>query len=227
MRSTVPGVPAIERLEGPMIRGAIARLRRHPRIELLGNLDAPRLAILSFLVRGAGGRHLHPRLVVRLLNDLFGIQSRGGCACAGPYAHRLLGIGPARADAYRDAVLAGFEAVKPGWTRIDFSYFIEPAEFAFLLDAIEFIAEHGERFVPEYECDWRSGAWRHARDGAPPDLLALARSGAARRRDAPVMTYRDCIARAHVLLAGLPANASPAARSRPRHLAPELVSFSH
>ena len=218
------GVETIERLESPMIRSAIARLRRHPRIELLGNLDAPRLAILSFLVRTAAGKYLHPRLVVRLLNDLFGIQSRGGCACAGPYAHRLLDISQTRADAFRDAVLGGFEAVKPGWTRLNFSYFIKPAEFEFLLDAIEFIADHGERFISEYECNWHSGAWRHRHDEAQPDLLTLAVRPAPLRVSRP-MTYRDCIERAHALLAGLPA--APAARSLPPELPAALVSFGY
>ena len=218
------GGPTIERLENAMIRSAITRLRRHPRVELLGNLDAPRLAILSFLVRTTDGKYLHPRLVVRLLNDLFGIQSRGGCACAGPYAHRLLDISPARADAFRDAVLDGFEAVKPGWTRLNFSYFIEPEEFEFLLDAIEFIADHGERFIAEYECDWHSGAWRHRDDQVQPDLLTLATQRTPLRLSRP-MSYRDCVERAHALLAGLPA--APAARSLPPALPVALVSFGY
>jgi selenocysteine lyase/cysteine desulfurase len=218
------GTATIERLESAMIRSAITRLRRHPRVELLGNLDAPRLAILSFLVRTADGKYLHPRLVVRLLNDLFGIQSRGGCACAGPYAHRLLNITPTRAEKFRDAVLDGFEAVKPGWTRLNFSYFIEPEEFEFLLDAIEFIASHGEHFIPEYECDWHSGAWHHRRDEAQPDLLTLAMQPAPLRLSRP-MSYHDCIARAHALVARV--SATRAARSIPETLPADLVSFSY
>jgi selenocysteine lyase/cysteine desulfurase len=218
------GMQTIERLESAMIRSAITRLRRHPRIELLGNLDAPRLAILSFLARTADGKYLHPRLVVRLLNDLFGIQSRGGCACAGPYAHRLLNISPARAENFRDAILNGFEAVKPGWTRLNFSYFIEPAEFEFLMHAIEFIANHGARFISEYECDWHSGAWHHRHDEAQPDLLTLAMRPAPLRL-ARNMSFRDCIERAHVLLASLAA--SPNARGRPPALPAALVSFGY
>ena len=220
------GVATIERIEGEMIRSAITRLRRHPHIELLGNLDAPRLAILSFLVRTSDGRYLHPRLVVRLLNDLFGIQARGGCACAGPYAHRLLGITAARADAFRDAVLAGFEAVKPGWTRLNFSYFIEPAEFEFLQHAIEFIAEHGARFIPLYRCDWQTGAWHHPLDQAQPGLLELA-TRPAPARPPPPGSYRDCLLRASALVAGLPVVAAPGAGGRPQGLAAALVSFGH
>jgi selenocysteine lyase/cysteine desulfurase len=218
------GTQTIERLESAMIRSAIARLRRHPRLELLGNLNAPRLAILSFLIRTADGKYLHPRLVVRLLNDLFGIQSRGGCACAGPYAHRLFDINAACAEEFRDAVLAGFESVKPGWTRLNFSYFIKSDEFEFLLDAIEFIADHGERFIAKYKCDWHSGAWRHRHDEVPPSLLTLATQQTPLRLSRP-MSYRDCIVRAHALLADLPA--APAARSLPPALPAALVSFGY
>ena len=218
------GLQTIERLESAMIRSAITRLRRHPRIELLGNLDAPRLAILSFLIRTGDGKYLHPRLVVRLLNDLFGIQARGGCACAGPYAHRLLDISLERAEEFRDAVLDGFEVVKPGWTRLNFSYFIEPEEFEFLLDAIEFIVDHGERFIAEYTCDWHSGAWRHRHDEVQPDLLTLAMRPVPLRLTR-AMSYRDCVARARALLAGLPV-ISPA-RSAPHSLPAALVSFGY
>jgi selenocysteine lyase/cysteine desulfurase len=218
------GTQTIERLESAMIRSAIARLRRHPRIELLGNLDVPRLAILSFLVRTADGNYLHPRLVVRLLNDLFGIQSRGGCACAGPYAHRLLEINAARAEELRDAVLDGFESVKPGWTRLNFSYFIEPEEFEFLLDAIEFIADHGERFIAEYECDWHSGGWHHRRDEAQPDLLTMVTRPAPLRVSRP-MLFHDCIARARVLLENLTTRSN--ARRVPQQLPAALVSFQY
>ena len=218
------GTHTIERLESAMIRSAITRLQRHPRIELLGNLGAPRLAILSFLVRTSDGKYLHPRLVVRLLNDLFGIQSRGGCACAGPYAHRLLDISPARAEEFRDVVLDGFEAVKPGWTRLNFSYFIEPDEFEFLLDAIEFIADHGERFIAEYGCDWHSGAWRHRHDKAQPDLLTMVTRAAPLRLARP-MSYHDCFERADKLVACL--TTAPSARSLPQALPATLVSFGY
>jgi len=73
------------------IRRAVESWGANPNIELLGNLQAERLSIVSFTVRH-GPRYLHHNFVVALLNDLFGIQSRGGCSCAGPYGHRLLGI---------------------------------------------------------------------------------------------------------------------------------------
>jgi len=160
------GVRRIEKRERQLIVTAIERFRDHPNVHLLGNLDAPRLAVVSFEVR-SGPWILHPRFVTRLLNDLFGIQGRAGCSCAGPYGHELLGIDAERSRAYLDAIEAGFEAVRPGWSRISFHYAIDDATFAFLLDALAFVAEHGARFVPLYRLDWSSGAWTHQADAEP------------------------------------------------------------
>jgi selenocysteine lyase/cysteine desulfurase len=84
------GTDLIQDRERRLLHRALARWRANPNLELLGNLEAPRLPIVSFRVRH-GDRYLHHELVVALLNDLFGIQARGGCSCAGPYGHRLLG----------------------------------------------------------------------------------------------------------------------------------------
>ncbi|MGH8939611.1 MAG: aminotransferase class V-fold PLP-dependent enzyme, partial [Actinomycetes bacterium] len=86
------GVETIRAREELLLRRAVEAWREHPAIEILGNLDAERLSLVSFVVRREGGQYLHHNFVVALLNDLFGIQSRGGCSCAGPYGHRLLGI---------------------------------------------------------------------------------------------------------------------------------------
>ena len=160
------GVQRIEKRERQLIARAIERFRDHPGLRVLGNLDAPRLAVLSFEVR-VGERTLHPRLVTRLLNDLFGIQGRAGCSCAGPYGHELLGIDAERSRELHEAIEAGFEGVRPGWSRISFHYAISDETFAFLLDALAFVAEHGARFVPLYRFDWRTGAWTHEADAEP------------------------------------------------------------
>lgn len=72
----------------------LSHLRKIPEIILLGNSSQSikRLAVFSFLVRHPRGTFLHHNFVCAVLNDVFGIQSRGGCACAGPYAQDLLGI---------------------------------------------------------------------------------------------------------------------------------------
>lgn len=88
------GVSTIQAHEEAMLQRAVAAWREEPSIEILGNTDARRLSIVSFVVRAPeelGGGYLHHNFVVAVLNDLFGIQTRGGCSCAGPYGHRLLG----------------------------------------------------------------------------------------------------------------------------------------
>ena len=67
-------------------------------------------------VSGVGGeRYLHHNFVVALLNDLLGVQARGGCSCAGPYGHRLLGIDLTTSHEFEREINRGCEGVKPGW----------------------------------------------------------------------------------------------------------------
>ncbi len=166
------GVEEIRRREASFARRAIDRWKEHPRLEILGSHDAPRLSIISFRVRSADDRYLHHNLVVALLNDLFGIQARGGCSCAGPYAHRLLGIDPGLSQAYERQIARGLDSIKPGWARVNFNYFISETVFAFILDAVDFLADRGERFLADYDLDPVTGLWRH-RDlpHAPPRSL--------------------------------------------------------
>jgi hypothetical protein len=99
--------------------------------------------------------------VTVLLNDLFGIQSRAGCSCAGPYGHRLLGIDQPTSELYRDWVRKGFQGIKPGWCRVGFHYAMDDLDAGFVMDAVEFVAEHGHRFLRLYAFDPETGAWSH------------------------------------------------------------------
>ncbi len=155
------GTDAIHRRERDLTRQAIERWERHPAIEVLGPRDAPRLAIISFTVRYDDRRYLHHDLVVALLNDVFGIQARGGCSCAGPYGARLLNIHGPALEAHVRKVEEGCRGLKPGWTRIGFNYFISDAEAEFILAAVEWVATHGWKLLPFYEFDALTGDWRH------------------------------------------------------------------
>ncbi len=121
---------------------------------------ARRLSIVSFLIRH-GDHYLHHNFVVALLNDLFGIQARGGCSCAGPYGHRLLGIDAEHSSRFRNAINSGCEGIKPGWVRVNFNYFIPEEVFRFLVEAVEFIAEDGWKLLPIYEFEAETGLWFH------------------------------------------------------------------
>lgn len=216
------GTQVIQEREERFIRRAIARLRQNPRIEILGNLEAPRLAVLSFMVK-PGERYLHPRFVVRLLSDLFGIQARGGCACAGPYGHRLLDIDDERSQRYLQGVQAGYEGIKPGWTRINFNYFISEEEFEFLLDAVEFVAEYGDRFLPFYAFDWHSGAWRHNKAPEHPSLFDLP----APTTEPEPAKYKEYLLEARTIASTLPQHDNQAVPGDiPAEVAPDLVFFT-
>ena len=92
------GTDEIRRREHDLARRALASWGANPRIEILGSTELERLATVSFGVRHRG-RLLHANFVAALLSDLFGIQARSGCFCAGPYIHRLYGIDDRWSDA--------------------------------------------------------------------------------------------------------------------------------
>jgi selenocysteine lyase/cysteine desulfurase len=163
------GAGTIQELERSFIRRAVASWGANPNIELLGNLEAERLSIVSFVVRD-GSSYLHHNFVVALLNDLFGIQSRGGCSCAGPYGHRLLGIDIERSHQFEREIARGCEGIKPGWVRVNFNYFISEAVFGYLLDAVHLVADQGRKLLGDYRFDPASGLWRHRQGPVEPPL---------------------------------------------------------
>ena len=149
----------IAELEHRFIQRAFARLQGCSNIEILGPRDVPRLAILSMRFK-QGGFDLHYGFVVALLNDLFGIQARGGCSCAGPYGHHLLQLSAEQSNALAHAVTNGVGILRPGWVRLGFNYFITDAEFDYIISAIELVACHGWRLLPFYRYDSGSGTWQ-------------------------------------------------------------------
>jgi selenocysteine lyase/cysteine desulfurase len=171
------GVDEIRRREERFVTRAIEAWDATPGIEILGSHDAERLSIVSFVIRHAadGKKHyLHHNYVVALLNDLFGIQARGGCSCAGPYGHRLLGIAPETSRAIELAVTgSACEGIKPGWVRVNFNYFIDDETFEYILDAVKLVAAEGAALLPSYTFDLESGLWRHrdAEQLTPPMSL--------------------------------------------------------
>ncbi len=163
------GVETIRACEEDFIRRAIASWSANPHIVILGNRDAWRLSIVSFVVRHADD-YLHHNFVVALLNDLFGIQARGGCSCAGPYGHRLLGIDLDTSKEFEREIVRGCEGVKPGWVRVNFNYFLSELQFQFLLDAIHLIAREGWKLLPHYRFDPDTGLWHHRRGRPAPEM---------------------------------------------------------
>ncbi|MES9881094.1 MAG: aminotransferase class V-fold PLP-dependent enzyme, partial [Sedimenticola sp.] len=177
------GIDLIEVRELAMTRQAMQRWERHPQIEILGNPDPQRrIGIISFNIRGRSGRYLHPRFVTTLLNDLFGLQTRAGCSCAGPYGHQLLGIDEEQASEFRAVIAEGHCGIKPGWCRLGFHYTFDNLEVAYILDAVDFVAHHGHLFLEQYRFEHNSGAWQHKQWQGDESVLSLA--DALQSRDA-------------------------------------------
>jgi hypothetical protein len=145
-----------------------------------------------------------------LLNDLFGIQSRAGCSCAGPYGHHLLGIDDGTTRDIRSRVLAGDVGARPGWCRVSLHWVMSEAEISYLIDAVCFLAENAEFFAGFYDREAGTGAWQWAGDPVdadpvwPGSLLETpagampVRSDAAEidpddRFDAPFRTAREMV----------------------------------
>ena len=165
------GHDTIRAREESFIRRAIASWQKSPNIEILGNHDAWRLSIVSFVVRH-GERYLHHAFVAALLNDLFGIQARCGCSCAGPYGHRLLGIDLETSKHFEREIVRGCEGIKPGWVRVNFNYFLSEPTFEFLLEAVHMVANEGWKLLPHYRFDPESGLFQHQK-GRPDPAMRL------------------------------------------------------
>ncbi|MCC2033738.1 aminotransferase class V-fold PLP-dependent enzyme [Microbacterium allomyrinae] len=228
------GVDTIRELEHGFLARAREAWQRHPSIQILGNPGADRLSIVSFVITRPGGRYLHHNVVVAILNDLFGIQARGGCSCAGPYGHRLLGIDLDRSHEFEREIEGGCEGIKPGWVRVSFNYFLSDAVFDYIVDAVSLVADHGYKLVPRYRFSPDTGLWRHASGLVEPPLrlAQLGYDGEGRltfpRHDdrAPESALAGYLDEARDLLESLP---DPYADGQPAHVADDRLSadFEH
>ena len=165
------GTDLIHAREQQLWGHTLASWSRNPNIDILGNPRARRLSVVSFRIR-VGSMFLHHNYVVALLNDVFGIQSRGGCSCAGPYGHRLLAIDQERSYAFQHEIGLGCDGIKPGWVRLNFNYFISDTVRDFLIEAVHLVARYGHRLLTDYRFDPATGLWQH-RAGPPRPPLRL------------------------------------------------------
>lgn len=155
------GPAVIKRIEKENLALFLKRMGEIPNLQFVGRYDAPELTpIVSFNISHRD-RLLHPKFVTKLLNDLFGIQSRAGCSCAGPYGYILLGISEETSQRLRKAIARGYQGIKPGWVRINVHYTFGRADIDFLARAIAFVAHHGHLFLSRYDFDWPTGEWRY------------------------------------------------------------------
>ena len=156
------GVDVINAREHELTNRAMKSWAANENIEVLGNPDpSSRVGIISFNIRDSNGKYLHHKFITVLLNDLFGIQSRAGCSCAGPYGHRLLDIDEDMSERYRFAVQKGHCGLKPGWCRVGLHWVMDDAEANYIIDAVQFLAREGNLFLNLYDFDLGTGTWKH------------------------------------------------------------------
>jgi len=160
------GPQTIMQREQTYTRMALSAWAKHPSIQVKGNTACERVSIFSFLIEHTpSGYSLHHNFVSVLLNDLFGIQSRSGCACAGPYTQMILRSGRNEVSAFENCILQGDEGLKPGLTRLNIPFFVCERVAKFIIDAVIFVAQHGWTLLPFYSCDARTGTFVHRHRG--------------------------------------------------------------
>lgn len=151
------GAGVIAETEERYNRMALDRWGANPHLILLG-IDRPqRLPIFSFLVRDGAGGIVDEQVFTRMLSDLYGIQARGGCACAGPYGHRLLGIGRDASDRLRADLRAGREVRKPGWVRLNFSYMMDAATVRYIIASVDDLSRNFDDAARRYRAQTGTG----------------------------------------------------------------------
>jgi selenocysteine lyase/cysteine desulfurase len=201
------GVAEIRRREHDFARRALASWGGNPNIEILGNTSVERLPIVSFGLRHPP-RLLHQNFVVAVLSDLFGIQARSGCFCAGPYIHRLYSIDDRWSERMSTEAEKGHLGALLGFIRLSFNYFISEAAFTYIVDAVNLLAREGWRLLPLYRFDPASGLWHH-RAGMPrfqTSLRAALDDAPAPLTTAPESVLADQLDAARRIVAGVQAS---------------------
>ena len=139
------GVENMMAREEELLAILFSSLENHPKIKILAGDHKDRLGVLSFVIK-----ELHHDLAVKMLNDRYGIQSRGGCSCAGTYGHYLFDIDQPTSDTIIGKIYQGEFSLKPGWVRISIHPTTTNDEANFVCNAIKEIAENGQNWAKEY-----------------------------------------------------------------------------
>lgn len=171
------GVANIEARERELRELFLAELRKEPGIQLLEPEQCERLCIFSFY-----SLEKHHNLIVRLLNDRFGVQVRGGCSCAGTYGHILLNVSEETSQQITCQIDAGDLSNKPGWVRVSLHPTMTDEEVVYVARAIHEVMRHYDAWKNDYAFDPASGEF-HPRTGTPPQpgletFVALPHAGA-------------------------------------------------
>jgi selenocysteine lyase/cysteine desulfurase len=139
-----------------------------PNLNLLAEQHRQRLGVVSFYIK-----NLHYNLGVRILNDRFGIQVRGGCSCAGTYGHYLLNVDQQFSHSITDKISRGDLTDKPGWIRMSIHPVMSNEEVQYIADAIKALAENHQEWAKDYDYNPRTNEFHHRNEiGTETGLVA-------------------------------------------------------
>jgi len=150
------GTDKILQREEEILRVIFDRFAQMKNVHVLEGGVKKRLGVVAFIIPGA-----HYNLVVKMLNDRFGLQTRGGCSCAGTYGHRLLQVDERRSYEIWNQIRHGDLGSKPGWVRLSVHPTMTDAEIEFIMDAIELTAAYWPKWAKDYQYDAASGQYFH------------------------------------------------------------------
>ncbi len=150
------GVANIRKREHELMKIVFKRLTKVPGMNILADNVQDRVGAVSFYID-----EVHFNLVVKLLNDRFGVQVRGGCACAGTYGHILLGVTQEESHRITNMIDQGDLSQKPGWIRLSVHPTMTDEELNFIIDAIDAIARNHKEWALDYTYDPSSNEFSH------------------------------------------------------------------
>ncbi len=160
------GTENIKVRENELVTIAFEELPKIPGLHILADNVQDRLGVISFYIDD-----LHFNLAGKLLNDKFGIQVRGGCACAGTYGHFLLDVTYDKSKEITDLINHGDLSRKPGWVRISLHPTMTNEELYFTLDAIKQVQENHKSWGEDYIYSNTTNEFRHKSE--PQDKTVL------------------------------------------------------
>ncbi|MBL7473209.1 aminotransferase class V-fold PLP-dependent enzyme [Robertkochia sediminum] len=163
------GVKNILDREHELNERIFARLKKIENLHILAGQHTDRLGIFSFYIE-----NVHFNLIVKLLNDRYGIQTRGGCSCAGTYGHFLLNVDQNTSKAIEQKILEGCFRERPGWIRMSIHPTMTNAEADYICDAIEAVAANHEKWGADYHYEEGENEYRHKDDQRTEKALVAA-----------------------------------------------------
>lgn len=150
------GTKNMEKREKELLKLAFEKMEKIPGLHILSGEHKNRIGVISFY-----HEKVHHNLMVKLLNDRYGIQVRGGCSCAGTYGHFLLNITQEMSEAITKEITTGNASHKPGWVRVSIHPTMTNEELNMVINAIKQVVENHDQWIKEYNHDKHTNEWFH------------------------------------------------------------------